>query len=93
MLNIYIKLLVLKALFGWERKVEGKKVRGKNAEGMNVSRKWDDCLVVWFEWKWIESERKERFVNLKWQNYPQIKIEYNWTKTKMYFFINMKIRI
>jgi hypothetical protein len=29
-----------KALFGWERKVEGKKVREKNVEGMKVGRKW-----------------------------------------------------
>jgi hypothetical protein len=25
-------------------------VKGKNIEGMKVDRKWDDFLVVWFEW-------------------------------------------
>jgi hypothetical protein len=29
----------IKALFGWEKKVEGKKVRGMIVEGMNVDRK------------------------------------------------------
>jgi acetyl-CoA carboxylase beta subunit len=35
-----------KALFGWERKVEGKKVRGKNIEGMKVSRKWMESGMI-----------------------------------------------
>jgi hypothetical protein len=33
------------AMFGWEEKV-----KGKNIEGMKVDRKWDDFLIVCFEW-------------------------------------------
>jgi hypothetical protein len=39
-------------VFGLEKKVEGKKMKGKKVEGLKVSRKWDDYLVVWIEWKW-----------------------------------------
>jgi hypothetical protein len=39
--------------------VKGKKVEGKIVEGKKVNRKWDDFKVVWYEWKWKESERKE----------------------------------
>jgi hypothetical protein len=57
-------------LFGWQKKVKGKKVKEKNGKGMKVSRKWDDCLVVWNEWKWKENEKKERYICSKWHNYP-----------------------
>jgi hypothetical protein len=39
--------------------VKGKKMRGMKVEEMKVSRKYDDFLVVWYKWKWKESEGKE----------------------------------
>jgi hypothetical protein len=39
-LIIFLFMIESKALFGWEKKVEGKKVRGKIVEGMKVRRKW-----------------------------------------------------
>jgi len=42
---------ILKGVFGLEKKVWGKIVKGKIVEGMNVDRKWEesvmffDCLV------------------------------------------------
>jgi hypothetical protein len=37
-----------------------------------VNEKWDDCLVVWYEWKWEESERKESNKFIKWHKRPCI---------------------
>jgi len=49
-------------LFGWSKKVKEKKVRGKIVEGMKEGRMWEDCLVVWYKWKWEENEKKERHI-------------------------------
>jgi len=35
-------------------------MKGKNVERQKVSRKWEDSLVVWYEWKWEEIKWKER---------------------------------
>jgi len=49
--------------------IKGKKVGGKIVKGMKVKRKWMESemivLVVCYEWKWWESEMKERYVNKK----------------------------
>jgi hypothetical protein len=43
-------------LFGWERKVKGKKVRGKNVGGMKVSRKWMESEMKFWLFVLSESE-------------------------------------
>jgi hypothetical protein len=43
-------------LFGWEKKVEGKKVRGMIVEGMNVDRKWVESEVILWLFGRSESE-------------------------------------
>jgi len=43
---------------------------------MNVSRKWMKSmiiLIVWYEWKWEENERKDTCAFRKWHIYPWIK--------------------
>jgi hypothetical protein len=49
-----------KALFGLQRKVEGKKVRGKNVKGMKVSRKWVESEIILLLFGMMESEKKVR---------------------------------
>jgi len=57
--------------------IKGKKVRGKIVKGMKVKRKWMESemigLVVCYEWKWWESEMKERYVNKKMTKLPSNK--------------------
>jgi hypothetical protein len=58
-------------VFGLEKKVEGKKMKGKKVEGLKVSRKWDDYLVVWIEWKWkIKWEERSYLYLLNLINTP-----------------------
>jgi len=57
--------------------IKGKKVRGNIVKGMKVKRKWMKSemivLVVCYEWKWWESEMKERYVNKKMTKLPSNK--------------------
>jgi hypothetical protein len=36
----------VKAMFGYKKKVEGKKVRGKIIEGKKVNRKWMESRMI-----------------------------------------------
>jgi hypothetical protein len=58
-----------------------------------MGRKWDDCLVVWYKWKWKESERKERCTFIKWQKYPYIKIRDYLYVHNYYYLYNTKYNI
>lgn len=57
-------------LFWWEKKSERKenkrKEYWKNESSEKVRGKWNDFLVVCYEWKWKENERKEIYTNIKW---------------------------
>jgi hypothetical protein len=63
-------------MFGWQKKVRRKKVKGKKVEEEKDSKKWNDCLVVWYKRKWkerkIKNEKKENIYLENDKNNPNI---------------------
>jgi hypothetical protein len=65
-------------LFGLKEKVKGKKMEGKNVNGMKVSRKWMDSKMIFRLFGISESEKKvegkKDLYFCKWHKCPHIKI-------------------